>query len=185
VEASDDDLVSRVARGDKAAFAMLVARHKKRVFALALRIVGTRDADDIVQETFTRAWVKAPAWRKVADDHASYAAWLARVAMNLAIDQTRRAATAALSEIEEPRDPALLPDAVLLDRERAARIRSAISALPNRQRIAVALTYDAELSNAKGAAVMGISTGAFELLLVRARRTLRAALNDEHADDPA
>lgn len=162
---------------------MLVARHRKRILALALRIVGARDADDIVQETFTRAWINAPTWRRTANHRASYAAWLSRVAVNLAIDQTRRHGAVALSEIDEPRDRALLADAVLVNRERETRIRIAISHLPERQRIAIGLTYDAELSNAEGAMGMGISTGAFELLLVRARRALRAALNDERADD--
>ena len=58
-------------------------------------------------------------------------------------------------------------------------MRDAVTALPERQRIAISLTYDAELSNAEGAAAMDTSVGAFELLLVRARRALRMALTDE------
>ena len=63
--------------------------------------------------------------------------------------------------------------------ERAARINAAIAALPERQRLAISLTYDAEMSNADGAVAMGVSVGAFELLLVRARRVLRQSLRDE------
>ena len=51
--------------------------------------------------------------------------------------------------------------------------------LPQRQRMAISLTYDAGMSNKKAADVMGVSAGAFELLLVRARRALRLALSEE------
>ena len=64
----------------------------------------------------------------------------------------------------------------MIAEERLARLRAAIKALPERQRLALALTYDAELSNAEGAAAMAVSVGAFELLLVRARKALRLAM---------
>jgi RNA polymerase sigma-70 factor (ECF subfamily) len=180
VKASDDELLSRTALGDSGAFAELVARYNKRILALALRIVGARDvAEDIVQETFTRAWINAPLWQPRNRDRPSYSAWLSRIAMNLAIDQTRKIRLVDLGEAEEPKDLVPLPDAALIDRERNLRVRAAIANLPERQRLAVSLTYDAELSNAEAARVMETSVGAFELLLVRARRALRTALSDE------
>lgn len=180
VKASDDELLSRTALGDSGAFAELVARYNKRILALALRIVGARDvAEDIVQETFTRAWINAPLWQPRNRDRPSYSAWLSRIAMNLAIDQTRKIHLIDLGEAEEPKDLVPLPDAALIDRERYLHVRAAIANLPERQRLAVSLTYDAELSNAEAARVMETSVGAFELLLVRARRALRAALSDE------
>lgn len=179
-EATDDELVELVAKGDRAAFARLVARHRGRLLALTARSLGSRAAaEDVVQEVFTRAWVKAPAWQVREPGRASYAAWLSRVAVNLAIDQSRKLRPTTLEAIEEPEDPAPSPDAAIIARERAARIKAAIAALPERQRLAIGLTYDAELSNAEGAASMGISVGAFELLLVRARRALRLSLRDE------
>ena len=41
-DASDDELVGRVGRGDKAAFGQLVARHQRRLMAVAMRSVGSR-----------------------------------------------------------------------------------------------------------------------------------------------
>ena len=179
-EATDDELVGLVARGDRAAFARLVARHRTRLLALIARSLGSRAAaEDVVQEVFTRAWVKAPTWEVREPGRASYAAWLSRVAVNLAIDQSRKVRPAALDAIEEPEDPALPADAAMIARERAARLKAAVAALPERQRLAIGLTYDSELSNADGAAAMGVSVGAFELLLVRARRALRLSLRDE------
>lgn len=178
-EATDDELVGRAARGDKAAFGVLVVRHQRRLMALTLRSTGSRAAaEDIVQEVFTRAWVKAPAWRSRADHGASYAAWLARVATNLCIDTARRPRAAVLDEVPDTPDPAANADELMLRMERATRVRAAVGRLPERQRQAIALSYDAELSNAEGAAAMGTSVGAFELLLVRARRALRLSLAD-------
>lgn len=179
-EASDDELVGLAAEGDANAFTRLVAKHRTRLLALITRILGNpRDAEDVVQEVFTRAWINAPAWRAQNTGRPSYAAWLSRVDVNITIDQTRRARSVPIDSIAEPRDPAALADAKMVSAESAARIRSAIAQLPARQRAALGLTYDAELSNAEAAAAMGTSVGAFELLLVRARRTLRLSLRDD------
>ncbi len=179
-EASDDDLVGRAARGDKAAFGLLVARHQRRLMAVAMRSVGSRAAaEDVVQEVFTRAWIKAPDWQtRQGGGGASYAAWLSRVAVNLCIDGARRQRTIPLDDVPDAPDTAANADEILLAQERASRVRAAIAALPERQRRAISLAYDAELSNAEGASAMETSVGAYELLLVRARRSLRLSLAD-------
>jgi RNA polymerase sigma-70 factor (ECF subfamily) len=179
-EATDEELVDAAGHGDSAAFTRLVARHAPRLQALVTRVLGGRaDADDVVQEVFIRAWVHAPSWRPSGTGRASYAAWLARTGVNLAIDRRRRRRpSTALDAIAEPVDPAAAPDAVLLAEERMVIVRKAVAALPERQRMAIGLAYDAELSNAEAAEAMGTSLGAYELLLVRARRSLRTALHD-------
>lgn len=180
LEATDDELIARTAKGDAAAFTALVTRHRARLMAQMMRSLGNRAAaEDIVQEVFVRAWTNAPNWRAREPGRASYAAWLSRVALNLAIDQSRRAKPVTLDAIAEPPDPSASADAIMMDTERSQRIRAAIDQLPERQRTALSLTYDAELSNAEGAAAMSTSIGAFELLLVRARRALRQSLRDE------
>lgn len=171
----------RVAGGDKVAFAGLVARHRRRLTAMTARLIGRAAADDVVQETFTRAWIHAPSWRQSGGLRHSYAAWLSRVAMNLAIDQTRRrVATVDIDDCDTP-DPTLDVETALIRRERMALLRDAIARLPPRQCQALSLTYDGELANSEAATVMGISVGAFELLLVRARCALRIALSEETA----
>lgn len=176
-EATDDELVGRAGRGDKAAFGQLVSRHHRRLMAVAMRSVGSRAAaEDVVQEVFTRAWVKAPGWQSRDGGGASYGAWLSRVAVNLCIDGARRQRTTTLDDVPDMPDPAANADEILERQERAARVRAAIATLPERQRRAISLSYDAELSNIEGAAAMETSVGAYELLLVRARRTLRLSL---------
>ena len=181
-EASNDEqLVRLAAAGDKAAFTRLVARHQHRLLALVMRSLGNRAAaEDVVQEVFARAWINAPTWRARDAGGASYAAWLSRVAVNLCIDGfRRRRPTSHIDDVAEPADPSPSADVSIMKREAAARLRRAVAELPERQRVAIALTYDAEVSNVEGAAAMGTSVGAFELLLVRARRTLRHALEGE------
>jgi len=182
MEDGDDDLIVRVARGDGAAFARLVGRYRARLTAMTTRIVGNRAiAEEIVQEAFTRAWINAPRWKPHGGGRANFGGWLARVATNLAIDHTRRARPVPLDEAAEPVDPAVSADQKLIAAEDRRRLDRALAALPPRQKAAIALTYDEGLSNAAGAEVMEISVGAFELLLVRARRALREAMMEDKA----
>ena len=182
MEDGDDALIVRVARGDGAAFARLVGHYRIRLIAMTTRIVGNRAvAEEIVQEAFTRAWINAPRWTPQGGGRANFAGWLARVATNLAIDQTRRARSVPLEEAAEPVDPALSADQGLIAAEDRRRLERALTNLPPRQRAAIALTYDQGLSNAASAEVMEISVGAFELLLVRARRALREAMMEDKA----
>ncbi len=179
-EEADESLYARVGRGDRAAFARLVGRHGQRLRAIVTRMTGqAATAEDIVQEAFVRAWVQAPVWRGRQDGGtARFSTWLTRIALNLAIDRARRIVPLPLDDIAEPETGELNGEAHLLRRERTVLLVRAVAALPDRQRAALALTYDDDLPNAEAAAALGISVGAFELLLVRARRSLRRALQD-------
>jgi RNA polymerase sigma-70 factor, ECF subfamily len=178
-EESDDELVAQVAKGDGLAFARLVQRHRSRLMAVAARILGNPAmAEDVVQETFTRAWVNAPRWRVQNEGRTAFAAWLSRIATNLSIDQLRRANTVPLEAAPVIEDDAPGADAQMIEAERTRRLHAAMQELPARQRAAITLTYDEGHSNAEGASILQISVGAFELLLVRARRALRLALMD-------
>jgi RNA polymerase sigma-70 factor (ECF subfamily) len=120
-----------------------------------------------------RVWIHAPRWRP----EAAFRTWFYRIVFNLALNRKRRAPFAPLEAAGDPADPAIRADAALLRAEEDRRIADAIAALPARQRSAIALTYNDELSNAEAANVLGTSVSAFETLLVRARRTLRVKLD--------
>jgi RNA polymerase sigma-70 factor (ECF subfamily) len=179
---TDDALVLQVARGDRLAFARLVERHGTRLMALAVRITGNRAvAEEIVQETFTRAWTHAPGWQQKGEPARAFSGWLSRVATNLAIDQLRKPRSLPIEDAPEPMDPAADAMEALIARQKLARLQAALVTLPPRQRAAIALTYDQGLSNIEGAAALETSVGAFELLLVRARRALRIAMTEDEA----
>jgi len=192
-EDSDDALMRRAGSGDKAAFALLVRRHLARATALAQRITGNRsDAEEIVQEAFLRCWQKAPEWRpaeRPANDGAAndrggagataqFGTWLYRVLVNLCLDRRRRPQPVGIEAAETVADNAADGFDETARGETSRRVQAAMAQLPERQRAALALCYFEGLGNIEAAAMLDISIGALESLLVRARRALREALGD-------
>ena len=163
----------RIAGGDRQAFRTLAQRHAARAAGLARRMVGSdADAEEVVQEALLRVWINAPRWRPLA----AFRTWFYRIVVNLCLSRRRKPATFSLDEAEEVVDPAPGPAEHLEHQERDRRIADAIAALPERQRLAIVLTYREGLSNAEVAAIVDTSVSGVETLLVRARRSLRNKL---------
>jgi RNA polymerase sigma-70 factor, ECF subfamily len=172
-EASDEDLMVAIAKGDEPAFRILMRRYLPRALGLARRIMGNdADAEEVVQEALLRLWINAPRWRPAA----AFRTWFYRVVVNLCLNRKRRAPFAALEDVDEPIDPGSDASMELEAREAEAMLAAAIADLPERQRAAIVLTYHEGLPNAETAAVLGTSVSGVETLLVRARRSLRNAL---------
>jgi len=171
----DATLVARVAAGDRTAYTVLVDRHLARTVAIAMRLTADRaEAEDIAQEAFLRLWRNAGSFRPEA---ARFTTWFHRITVNLCLDAKRRPVPLGLEAAGDPVDPAEDPVTALERSRTRAAVEAAVADLPDRQRAAVALTYDAGLSNAEAAASLGIGVKALETLLVRARRTLREKLS--------
>ncbi|HXM31599.1 MAG TPA: sigma-70 family RNA polymerase sigma factor [Xanthobacteraceae bacterium] len=172
-EASDEELMLRIAKGDERAFRMLAPRYAARAISLARGIVGNEaDAEEIVQDAFLRVWVNAPRWRP----QAAFRTWFYRIVFNLSLNRRRRAPFLPLEAAGDPSDPAAGASERIERSENDQMVRAAIAALPGRQRAAIMLTYDEELTNAEAATVLGTSIAGIESLLVRAKRTLRENL---------
>lgn len=173
-----------IAGGDRQALGRLIALHGRGLTVLATRYLGREgDADEVVQDAFVKAWRNAgrydPAKAKVST-------WLYRITVNLCIDRHRKRAFRQFiglddtaSEIPDPQ-PSVVDQ--LSDSQQLAEVRAAIADLPSRQRMALLLSVVSEQENSDIADVMGISTGAVEQLLVRARKTLRQ-ITDRSKDD--
>ncbi len=169
--------MARVATGDRVAFGQLVDRHVDRALRLAQRMLGSRaDAEDAVQEVFLKIWRKAERWRA---GRAAFSTWLWRIVVNQCLDQRRKPGGVSLEAIAEPADERADQETAIAVAEREAGVAAAVAALPERQRAAIALVYGAGASNAEAAEALGLSVGAVEQLLVRARRSLRAQLIEE------
>jgi len=174
-EASDEQLMAQVARGDEAAFRALSHRYAAHAIALARRITGNdADAEEVVQEALLRVWVNAPRWRPLA----AFRTWFYRVVLNLCLSRRRRAPFLPLETAGDPVDLSTDSHTQMEQDETVRRITAAISALPARQRAAIVLTYHEGLSNAETAAILETTVSGVEALLVRAKRSLRGRLDD-------
>ncbi len=173
-EDDDEALVAAAGRGDQQAFNRLVQRHAPRMHAIVRRYVGSPDdADEIVQDTFWKAWKSLPDWRPGG---AKFSTWLYRVAVNRSIDHlrtTRRNREVVVDEDVEIEVAAADSGDSVDQRQTLRLMRQAINRLPDRQRLAILLSTQEEKSNVEIAQIMESSEGAIEQLLVRARKSLR------------
>ena len=86
MEMTDAVTISRARNGDPDAFRQLVERHSQPIFRLAYRMTGNEhDADDVVQETFLRAYRQLGRF----EERANFGTWLHRIGVNCALDLLR------------------------------------------------------------------------------------------------
>jgi RNA polymerase sigma-70 factor, ECF subfamily len=172
--ASDADLVSWSADGDRRAFDHIVVRHGPRALRFALGLIPDAPvAEDVVQEAMLRAWSQA---RHFDPQRAQFTTWLYRIVVNLCIDQQRRTKPDPLPDDFDPADTGVGADEMLATQECQVALAGALRDLPERQRAALALVYDEGLSGAEAARILGLSAKALERLLARARANLRERL---------
>jgi RNA polymerase sigma-70 factor (ECF subfamily) len=193
-EAEEDRaLIARAQAGDMAAFRRLVERHQRRAFAIALALVrDENDARELVQDAFLRVFRNLQTFQ----GGSSFFTWLYRIITNLSIDLIRKPGrqTTDLRELEEARlefdegadlDLPFLsrfdgadPADVVRRREIAARLQSALDALPSYHRAVIVMREMDGLSYEEMAQVMGVSKGTIMSRLFHARQKLQRALAD-------
>jgi RNA polymerase sigma-70 factor, ECF subfamily len=172
--AQDTLLVERVLRGDAAAYGDLVARHMRRAFSIAYRILEHReDAEDVVQDSFLRALERFHTLERGRPFHP----WFYRIVVNQALNFRRSRSTRATEALP----PTLVADSVAPDRAAehsalGARLRSALHELPERQRTIIQLADMEGLNSTEIAGILEISPGTVRWHLHEARRTLRSVL---------
>lgn len=173
---ADAELLQRVAGGDEQAAQQLVRGHAHALYGLARRLLEgwESEADDVVQDAFLRLWQQAASWRPEARINT----WLHRVTYNLCIDRLRCKKGVALDSIAEPEDPRQDLLQHHHRQEKAARIESALAALPKRQCAAITLVHHQGFSQQEAAEIMNIGVKALESLLSRGRKQLRVMLAD-------
>jgi len=181
MEPSDRDLMARLAAGDRDALGPLMERHHLRVYRIALSYLRDRDeAQDAVQETFVKAYQGAARW----DGSSEVAPWLARIAVNHAIDRYRRGRRRLRSETplddedygERIAAPSPSPERRAMGREAGERISAALHALPDRQRAVVVLRLYEEMNLDEIARTLDMSLGTVKSSLHRAMRRMRETL---------
>jgi RNA polymerase sigma-70 factor (sigma-E family) len=153
-------------------------REYPRVVELAYALSGSRaGAEDVAQEAFLRAYQD---WDRVGS-YEHQAAWVRRVAANLATSGLRRrlVEARALARLAARREPALDPLPA-----QDAEFWRAVRGLPQRQAQAVALYYLEDLPVQQIAAVLGCAEGTVKAHLAKARQALARRLQPQAGEQP-
>jgi RNA polymerase sigma-70 factor (ECF subfamily) len=180
-EPSDEALVARVAQKDVAAFATLYDRYARRVYAWSAHMVGSAEAEDVVQESFLRLWDKAGQFDA---RRGRFVSWFMAVARHQVIRQLRKRTTdqrvVAADEIErvlaDAVAPERAPDEEASSREAAAAVLQALATLPTEQRRVLVLAYFAGFTQAAIAKITGAPLGTVKKRTRLALRKLRERL---------
>jgi RNA polymerase sigma-70 factor (ECF subfamily) len=176
---TDAELVARAMEGEPRAFDLLVERHRRAVYQVCYRFVHHHeDASDLAQDVFVRAWRGLARFK----GEAAFTTWLYRIAVNACLNH--RSGRALHDEPLEATDriedtQAERPGAGLRRAERAAAVRRAIRALPNRQRATLVLRLYHELSHQEIADILGSSVGTVKANFFHALGTMRKILGSE------
>jgi RNA polymerase sigma factor (sigma-70 family) len=152
--------------------AILAELPRLRRYARAL--VGERAAaDDLVQDTLERAWMRVAQWRPGSD----LRAWLFGIMHNLRIDQIRRPALNAAPIDDETID--LPARATQTDRLEVQDLAAAVARLPEEQRAVLLLVALEDMRYEDVARTLGIPIGTVMSRLARGRERLRQMLDAE------
>ena len=186
MELTDSVAVAQARDGDSGAFRVLVERHSRNLFRLAYRMTGHQeDAEDVVQETFLRAY------RQLAkfDDRASFGTWLYRIAANCSLDLIR--ARKRRSENRENHDSheegapdpmqlladgAPTPERLALSSEVERRVAGALDDLSEMERAAFVLRHYEGMCIDDISRTLGVQPNAAKHSVFRAVQKLRRAL---------
>lgn len=194
---SDPELVTRAKAGDLVAFEQLVARHERRVYALALRMLRhEHDAEDLTQQTFLDALEGLPGFR----EEASFGTWVLRIATYAALKVIRKRKGLDVVSLDQALDAGGEHDALphpefiadwresperLVERGETRRlIEDALAEVDEKHRIVFLLRDMQGLSVRETADALGLSEVNVKVRLLRARLQLRERLT-RFFGDPA
>ena len=179
-------LVSRLKKGDHAAFRELVERHKENVYYLALDLAGNHyDAEDISQDVFIKVFRSIGTFR----EGAKLSTWLYRITMNTFIDGKRRKTLNVVSmtsgEGDDELDPvSLVPDNATGNPERemtaatiGAHVDKALDALSDKERTVFVMRHYKDMQINEIAGSLNLAEGTVKSLLFRSIRKLRDRLS--------
>jgi len=179
--ASDADLVRAAAAGDSEAFESLYRQHYKRVYSLALRMVGdAMQAEDLTQEVFLQVYQKIGSFR----GESAFTTWLHRVTVNHVLMHLRKCKHRAERTTENGELPAYI-EAGTRDPKRMRIVdrillSEAFAKLPEGYQQAIIL-FDVEgLDHSEIAVKRGRAVGTSKSQLHKARAMLRELIAGRH-----
>ena len=176
--ADEAALVDAVRRGAPGSREAIYHRYKRRVFALAARIAGAMEAEEVAQEAFIRIFRGLPKFR----GDSALSTWIHRLAVNAALSHRSRRATAPTDEktrtevLEAARAGETHVEPSGRDAVLRARLERALAALPPGYRTAIVLHDIEGLEHEEVAEILGCHVGTSKSQLHKARAKLREIL---------
>lgn len=180
----DSILIEHIKSGDESAFRSLVEKHQKKIYYLALDLIGNHDdAEDLAQEVFIKAYHKLHTYRM----EAKVSSWLYRITVNAYIDKHRVKRWRMIKPIQSGDENTDLDvfahDVAASDTERKAasallqqHIQSALKKLSGREKAVFVLKHYHDLPIKEIARAKKISEGTVKSLLFRAVKKMQTAL---------
>ena len=179
-ETSDDGVLVRAARdGDRSAFGELYERYSRMVHGVLLAKVPLAAVDDLVQDVFIRALRRVSTLRETA----SFGAWLAAIARNLANDYHRRSAPEEQLG-EDSADHEIVSAEPPIDKNSAIAVLDAVRSLPDAYRETLILRFVEGMTGPEIAARTGLTHGSVRVNLHRGMQMLRAQLDPRSGAGP-
>lgn len=175
MDAPEIEQIAAALNGDSEDFETLIRAYSRTVFAVAFAVLQDRnEAEDVVQETFVRAWNK----RRSMRDPAKFPAWLTSVARNRACDVLRKRRTISLDDAgpEIADSQAAKPGERMSGDGMRENMQAALARLPEDHRTALTLRYLEGMDHQSIEQAMGITNGALRGILGRALAAMRKTL---------
>jgi len=191
----DRAVVQRAKGGDFEAFESLVSKYERRLFSVALRIVGRQhDAEEVVQQTFLSVVEHLADFR----EESKFYTWLMRIGTNHALALLRKRAVRASVPLADDRSddsyadiphPEYIarwtetPEEIALRRETKQLLTEAMDELDEKYGLVFLLRDVQGLSTAETAEALGISVSNVKVRLLRARLMMRERLTRVFGDE--
>lgn len=185
---ADLELVRRAQQGDVKAFEDLLGRYRRKVYGLAMGMVGNRDdAMDVMQDAFVRVFRHLHSFQ----GDSSFYTWLYRITMNLCIDHVRKAARTRAAPYEDrlahenvdqgdfpvlPVRHDVNPGKAARRHEAMAKVVAALETLPKHHKAVIVMREFEGLTYEEMAQVMQVPKGTIMSRLFHARHKLQKAL---------
>jgi RNA polymerase sigma-70 factor, ECF subfamily len=172
VESPDTrSLLDRARAGDTDAFGDICREHEARLLRQAMTLCGDATlAEDLAQDTLVEAWRSLHRY----NGSCQFFTWLCAILLNRFRNALREKRPAALAGVDESTpDDLKTPDQMLLNGERATRVRACIAALPPKHRQVIFLRFYVDDSLLEIAAALGCSVGTVKSRLFHALEKLR------------
>lgn len=177
--AAERKLVARARERDGNAFEELIKLHSARVYRMLTRVLGNQaDAEEVLQESFLKAWRALPEFR----GEAQFSTWLYRIALNEASRRqaydARRPALPIDELLLEVPDLAEGPAGLAESAELEEHLERCIAGLPVHYRAAVVLRDIEGLTNEQAAQALDLDIRNFKSRLHRGRMAIRRRLEE-------